>query len=228
MINCSRFVKAGAAKAHTRRPQVERHAGMAKTLQELRKDAGYKSAREFAEAMAIPQSTYARYEQSPENIPVKVAWELADALKCTIDMVVGRDAPDVSAMRGDVQRFHDSLSEPNKQLHSDFMAFLATREADTRKRNREIEAMRNETSLKLLETAFAAHLLDSGETVDSAFFTADEMRSRFKAFLQKCVDDGKIPATRKDGKEAVSGYMADYDSKHSAEAGSAHYAMITL
>ena len=74
---------------------------MASTLQDMRKEAGYKTAREFAEAIDVPVATYARYEQSPTKIPIKNAWHIADVLGCSIDAVVGREHVDVDSMRGE-------------------------------------------------------------------------------------------------------------------------------
>ena len=65
-----------------------------RTLQRLRREAGYRSAKDFAAVLGIPTSTYARYERQPEGpdcaIPLSSAWQIADALGCSIDLVVGR------------------------------------------------------------------------------------------------------------------------------------------
>ena len=72
-----------------------------RTLQRLRREAGYRSAKKFAEALGIPGSTYARYERAGDGadcgIPLPAAWQIADKLDCSIDLVVGRediDRPD--------------------------------------------------------------------------------------------------------------------------------------
>lgn len=71
-----------------------------RTLQRLRRGAGYQNAKDFAAEVGIPESTYARYERAPEGpdcgIPIANAWAIADKLGCSIDLVVGRediDAP---------------------------------------------------------------------------------------------------------------------------------------
>ena len=38
-----------------------------RTLQRLRREAGYRSAKDFAAVLGIPASTYARYERQPEG-----------------------------------------------------------------------------------------------------------------------------------------------------------------
>ncbi len=75
---------------HGTRPQG---AGK-RSLQRLRRQAGFRSAKEFAAKVGIPSSTYSRYERAPEGpccgIPIASAWAMADALGCSIDHVVGR------------------------------------------------------------------------------------------------------------------------------------------
>lgn len=62
-------------------------------LQELRKRAGYSSAREFAEHMGISVSTYTGYEQGRIKLSLALAWAFADEFGCTIDELAGREAP---------------------------------------------------------------------------------------------------------------------------------------
>lgn len=199
---------------------------MAKTLQQIRKDAGFRSAREFAESAGVPVSTYTRYEQQPDTIPLKAAWELADRFGCSIDAIVGRTEPAPDAMRGEVQRFHDSLSESNKKLHDEFMAFLAVRETDERARIAESEERRRWAMFETMETLFMVSVVQSGKLLDSAFASAEDKRDQFEAFVKQCVDEGKIKPVRVDGKEAVEGYMADYDEMHARGSGRVNYSII--
>ena len=54
-----------------------------------------------AAVLGIPASTYARYERQPEGpecaIPLSSAWQIADALGCSIDLVVGREDIDAAS-----------------------------------------------------------------------------------------------------------------------------------
>ncbi len=112
-----------------------RDAGKAygkRTLQRLRREAGYSSAKEFAAALNIPNSTYSRYERAPEDpnsgIPLPAAWAMADELGVSIDLVVGRD--DIDAKRTPtlddrVRR----LSRSGREMLDDFMRYLEFREA---------------------------------------------------------------------------------------------------
>ena len=64
---------------------------MKTNLQELRKAAGYGSARAFAEAVGISVNTYTGYEQDRIKLTLEKAWQLADALGCTLDELAGRE-----------------------------------------------------------------------------------------------------------------------------------------
>ena len=112
---------------------LARQTSSKRTLQRLRREAGYKSAKEFAAEIGIPQSTYTRYEQNADgpgsSIPLKSAWTIADFLDSTIDLVVGRadiDAPDPNP----IQSFYDSLSRSGKDRMDEYMRLLAYREEE--------------------------------------------------------------------------------------------------
>lgn len=60
-------------------------------LQECRKAAGYKSAREFAEHIGMSVRTYTNYEQEERELSLGAAMQIAEALGCTIDEIAGRE-----------------------------------------------------------------------------------------------------------------------------------------
>lgn len=101
-----------------------------RTLQRMRREAGYRSAKDFAESVGIPMSTYARYERAgdgPEcGIPLPSAWAIADALGCSIDLVVGRE--DIDAATGSVQERAEALSRTGREMLDDYLRFLEFRE----------------------------------------------------------------------------------------------------
>lgn len=78
---------------------------MAKTyktnLQAMRKRAGYKSAREFAETIGVNVGSYTNYEQGKVQMSLLKAWEFADALDCSIDEIAGRRTPDTYRLAPD-------------------------------------------------------------------------------------------------------------------------------
>lgn len=69
---------------------TERTRLLGKNLQTLRKAAGYKSARVFAEHLGINVSTYTEYEQGRTPFTLEQAWMFADAIGCTLDELCGR------------------------------------------------------------------------------------------------------------------------------------------
>ena len=61
-------------------------------LQAVRKRAGYPSARAFAERLGLSPNTYTAYEQGRIAPPAERLCEMADALGCTVDEILGRRA----------------------------------------------------------------------------------------------------------------------------------------
>lgn len=62
-------------------------------LQAMRKRAGFKSAKAFAECIGMSVGTYTQYEQGQISLSLERAWEFADALDCTLDELAGRKPP---------------------------------------------------------------------------------------------------------------------------------------
>ena len=80
-----------------------------KALQKARKEAGFKSARIFAEYMNMAVTKYTEYEQGRCAFTYEQAWEFADALGCTMDELGGREWPQpaVADMPPDEQELVD-------------------------------------------------------------------------------------------------------------------------
>ena len=106
---------------------------MASNLLELRKAAGYKNASDFAEAHEIPASTYARYERAGDGadcgIPLPAAWQIADKLGCSIDLVIGREDIDASCSKNTINERIESLSYSSLELLESFLQFLEYRDS---------------------------------------------------------------------------------------------------
>ena len=177
---------------------------VAKNVQDLRKEKGYRSAREFAEAIGIPVSTYARYESQPESIPLKQAWAIADHLGCTIDMVVGRDDSNFTDLRGKVQKFYDELSIPNRRLFHEFMDFMEMREEQAKERRR-IETERRYASMaRFYEKMFMQAIYeDVDPDAMSVFDTYEEQRDAFRAFLMEKVPERRRSSAEKEARRRV-------------------------
>lgn len=68
-------------------------AAIGERLKRLRREAGFKSARAFAEHAGMSVSAYTSYEQGRSNMNLLVAAKIADLLGCTLDEMAGRDVP---------------------------------------------------------------------------------------------------------------------------------------
>ncbi len=64
---------------------------MKSRLQELRKEAGFKSAKVFADHIGMSVQTYNNYEQGRRAMSAVAAWQIADGLNCSIDYLLGRN-----------------------------------------------------------------------------------------------------------------------------------------
>lgn len=160
---------------------------MENSLRKIRKAAGYKSARAFAESIGMPATTYAKYEQAADDgevsMPLKSAWAIADALGCTIDALVGREEVPDLGMRGDMQRRYDALSDDNKELVDGFVTMIEDREEKSEAQRKAERAQKYMPDARKYELQFleSAELL--GDSDDIVFFGSDEdMRDAFEAF----------------------------------------------
>lgn len=156
---------------------------MAKTIQELRREKGFRSAREFADALGISPSSMSRYDKDPETIPVKVAWAMADALDCSIDEIVGREH--VTAGASQLQDFYDGLLPETRSLIDEFMEFAGMKDKVARRQARAEEEAKYNRLCQFHERAFRQALYDRagfGELVE--FDTPTDERMAFMLFLR--------------------------------------------
>ena len=179
-------------------------------LQELRKRAGHKTAKGFAEAMGIPLTTYARYESNPEKIPLAVAWRFADEFGVSIDIVVGREEPAPVEQRGEVQLRYDALAPECQSSLNDYLGFLSAKSADAARRRAEAERRRAEALCARLDSLFLAEL-DQTEPGVALSATSAELRERFKRYLVRRANERQEPEVM----ESVGKIMAAYDRTHS-------------
>lgn len=92
-------------------------------LQDLRKRAGYRSAKAYAEHLGIKVGTYTDYEQGRTVMSLERAWYIADDLDCTLDELAGRDFhPDVGAQPPEVRELAEIYQDANAQGRAAIMA----------------------------------------------------------------------------------------------------------
>ncbi len=184
---------------------------MASALQQLRKAAGYRSAKEFGAQMGIPLATYARYESNPEKIPLQAAWTLADRLGCSIDVIVGRtglDAGDAGGP-GRVQAAYEGLSPQLKQSLEDYLGYLVAKNADEQRRRAAEEQRRWDVIGSRLEQVFLAGL-DEGTSGITVFSPPAQVRQAFHEYVQERAAERSEPQLA----GAVEQVMAAYDRAH--------------
>jgi transcriptional regulator with XRE-family HTH domain len=196
---------------------------MASRLLEIRKAAGFATAREFAEAAGLAESTYTRYESNPEKIPLKVAWALADRFRVSIDEVVGRDVEAKGDPRGEQQRAFDGLSPRSQEEAEDFMAFLAARDERARKAGAARAAAQWAVIAARIERAYLNRLT---EGTDPLLLTAsdEDLRAGFEELARSWVVGSVRPlnpaAPDVCGEDALAQVMAAYDRAHGTFVGS--------
>lgn len=191
---------------------------MAKNIQDLRREAGYRSAKDFAAAIGIPASTYNRYEAQPDAIPLRQAWAIADFLGCSIDMVVGREPVSAEDMRGDAQKFYDGLSRESRALLDDYMGYLAHREQKAAKRRRDRATEVNRALLTHYKARFdAQHESEAPFGIIVGYDRPGDHRAAFEAFLadvaSKKLDSDIDEHLRGLEEELREGYL-DTDGTH--------------
>ena len=87
-------------------------------LQTMRKRAGFKSAKAFAEAVGLSVGTYTDYEQGRRQFTLEKAWEFADALNCTLDELAGRESPPAridDPLKRQVVDAYDSMTQAGRE-----------------------------------------------------------------------------------------------------------------
>lgn len=157
---------------------------MAKTIKDLRQEKGYRSAREFADALGIATSSMSRYDKDPETIPLKHAWAMADLLDCSIDEVVGR--AHVTSGASELQEFYDGLLPETRKLMDDLIGFARMKDEQARVRAREADDEKDNQICRYYERMFQSALFegsDFGEIV--AFGSPTEEREAFERFLRE-------------------------------------------
>ena len=192
---------------------------MASNLLELRKAAGYKNSNDFALAHKMSASTYARYESSPDKIPMGAARKLADIFGTTIDAIVDRETPDPACMRGEVQLEYDGLTPEARALADELREFVLMKDAKIRERRRREEERPYEALCYQYEQQMLSQMRDGaafGELV--AFDSAEAARAAFESFLQQqaAKKRGKHPLKAQEvvDNRTIEKIMAAYDRTH--------------
>lgn len=176
-------------------------------LQTLRISAGFKSAKDFAEHLGIPQPTYARYENNPEKIPLKSAWQLADYFEVSIDEIVGRE----HGKSGAIQATYNTFLPKCRKMADDYFEYLSVKNKQEAQKQQEKENRRYEVVCKRYEEQFFNKLLEQPEKNSNLLLGNDEsIRSEFEKYLT-----GFFSAIKPSGYEEIVAKLMDaYDRTH--------------
>ena len=92
---------------------------LGKRLRMLRKKAGFRSAKAFAEFAGFTTTGYAEFEQGRRRLTYEKAWKIADALGISLDELGGRQWPPEGAsasdpMREELVRCYDASTAENR------------------------------------------------------------------------------------------------------------------
>ena len=96
----------------------------------MRKKAGFKSAKAFADSIGMNPATYTDYEQGRRAFTLEKAWEFADVLECSLDELAGRrwppeDLASIDPRRRAMIESYDALTDDGKTLASEMVASVA-------------------------------------------------------------------------------------------------------
>lgn len=178
--------------------------------------AGYSSARSFAEAIGVPATTYTRYENNPERIPMQVAWQLADTLGATIDQVVGREPADDERRR--LQEAYEGLLPRSQAEVRDLMGLFAQRDERERQDTARKARLRWDAIASRIDRAFLARLAEDGPSELLLTGTDEELRQAYEAFAREWVVGSERPLNPYEpevrDEAALEAVMDSYDDTH--------------
>lgn len=202
---------------------------MAKSIQDLRRERGFRSSKEFADALGVSPSSMSRYDRDATLIPVKVAWAMADLLECSIDEVLGRKY--VTSGRSELQEDYDSLSPKTQALVREFMEFAKAKDKKERRIAQAQQDLKFDWICQLYERLFYQSLYDESDSSDPAIFaSSDQEREAFKEFVIRKTAEKRRERVAKTGKESteealmqlekmdeevIHAIMLAYDRRHS-------------
>ncbi len=201
---------------------------MASTLLQLRRRAGFRSAREYSEHSGIPLPTYARYESNPEKIPIAQAWAIADDLGCTIDAVVGRtDLEEADGVRGPVQAAYDGMSPRGRDAVDRFIRFVQGEESEEADRRRAMEERMYEQLVTQYELSMAHARTQRAQFGElPPYRTTPKRRAEFETYIRDLAaekrtwQDGADDGNAERDEFTVERLMDAYDRIHGAPAAS--------
>jgi transcriptional regulator with XRE-family HTH domain len=186
---------------------------MAKSIQDLRREKGFRNSKEFADALGVSPSSMSRYDKDPTLIPVKVAWAMADLLGCSIDEVLGREH--VTSGRSQLQEDYDALSPETQALVLEFMEFAKTKDKKARHRIQTRRALKFDRLCQFYERMFYQLLYQNEEFDDPIAFASPTCeREAFEAFVSRKAAEKRGGCLEEGDEEVINEIMIAYDRRH--------------
>ena len=99
-------------------------------LERLRKQAGYKSRKQFADALGTNERQIKAWECLERKLRLEDACDIADLLHCTLDELAGRDLKPVEFSDPRQQSLNHSYSLLDDKSKSDLVGIASTFTAD--------------------------------------------------------------------------------------------------
>jgi len=85
-------------------------------LKRLRKQAGFKTQKDIATALGVPERRYASWEREEVMMSLEQACNVTELLGCTLEELVGRKSPRTYAdkRQAAVNGYYESMSDDGK------------------------------------------------------------------------------------------------------------------
>lgn len=104
-------------------------------LQALRRRAGFKSAKAFAEHIGMAVGTYTDYEQGRRMFTLEKACEFASELGCTLDELAGRATPESDKQdefederQANLNDYYESMDDESKAAITETARIMSGKE----------------------------------------------------------------------------------------------------
>lgn len=92
------------------------------SLKELRREHGYRTAKELADVLGINLYTLRKYEAGISRLPLELACRLADLYDCPLDVIAGRatvyESPQLAGVESQIIRSFRQASEDGRRAIS--------------------------------------------------------------------------------------------------------------
>ena len=118
-------------------------------LKKLRKMCGYQTQEQFAEKLGVPATRYGAWERGTNEMSLSVAYRITEILGCTLDELVGREAPALNytdSQQRDLNSCYEKLDEDGEKKLLDYANDLLSTGRYTKSEMSDHPVSRNRTA----------------------------------------------------------------------------------